>query len=55
MTPKKKRPVELPSTHVLDYPETLSAFERESLAADAMLKAEREEKKQPKSRKTLGA
>lgn len=49
----KKAKVKPNSTRVLDYPETLSEYERESLAAEAMLKAERErEKKTPKARKT---
>ncbi len=34
------------STRVLDYPETLSEYERESLAAEAKLKTE--QKKPPK-------
>jgi hypothetical protein len=33
------------STNVLDYPCVMSGFERESLAAEAKLKAERKEKK----------
>ncbi|HWO32193.1 MAG TPA: hypothetical protein VNO32_25640 [Candidatus Acidoferrum sp.] len=40
------------STNVLDYPCTMSGFERESLAAEAKLKAERKEKKK-KAAKTL--
>jgi len=36
------------STNVLDYPCTMSGFERESLAAEAKLKAEREKQKPPK-------
>jgi hypothetical protein len=37
------------STRPQDYPSTLSGFERESLAAEAKLKAKL--RKQPKSRK----
>jgi hypothetical protein len=49
----KKIKVKPSSTRVLDYPETLSQYERESLAAEAILKAEREaEKKTPRARKT---
>jgi hypothetical protein len=36
------------STSVLDYPCTMSGFERESLAAEAKLKAERKKKKAAK-------
>jgi len=39
------------SPSVLDYPDTMSQYERESLAAEAKLKAEREKKKQPTLRK----
>jgi hypothetical protein len=39
--------MKLPVTRVLDYPETMSEYEKESLAAEARLKAERE-KKPPK-------
>jgi hypothetical protein len=49
----KKTKIESNSTRVLDYSENLSAYERESLAAEATLKAERErEKKAPKAGKT---
>jgi hypothetical protein len=41
MNGKKKRPLKPYSTNVLDYPCTLSGFERESLAAEARLNAER--------------
>jgi hypothetical protein len=51
MNGKKKRPVKLDSIRVLDYPEDMSQYEKESLAAEAILKAEREKKKGPKSRK----
>jgi hypothetical protein len=37
------------STLVLDYPETMAEYERESLAAEAKLKTE--QKKPPKPRK----
>jgi hypothetical protein len=49
MNGKKKRPVKAHSTNVLDYPCTMSGFERESLAAEAKLKADR---KKPKLRKS---
>ena len=39
------------SPSVLDYPDTMSQYEKESLAAEAKLKAEREKKKQPTLRK----
>jgi hypothetical protein len=45
---KKKRLGKPHSTNVLDYPCTMSGFERESLAAEAKLKAD---KKKPKPRK----
>jgi hypothetical protein len=41
MNGKTKRPVKPYSTTVRDYPSTLSGSERESLAAEAKLKAER--------------
>jgi hypothetical protein len=47
-TKKKKRTLMPYSTNVLDYPCTMSGFERESLAAEAKLKAEREKQKPPK-------
>jgi len=43
--PRKKPAVKADSSSVLDYPATLSEYERESLAAEAKLKAERETKK----------
>jgi hypothetical protein len=49
---RKTKP-EPTSTDVLDYPATMSEYERESLAAEAKLKAER--KKRPKGRKTDSA
>jgi hypothetical protein len=52
MTRKRKRPLELPATNVLDYPETMSGFEKESLAAEEKIEADR--KKPPKPRKDLG-
>jgi hypothetical protein len=48
MNGKKKRPLKPYATNVLDYPCPLSGFERESLAAEARLNAEREEQKAPK-------
>jgi hypothetical protein len=45
----RKSPVEPYSTNVLDYPDTMSSSERESLAAEATLAAENKIiKKQPK-------
>jgi hypothetical protein len=49
MNGKKKRPIKPHSTNVLDYPCTMSGFERESLAAEAKLKADK--KKLPEPRK----
>jgi hypothetical protein len=48
--PRKTKP-EPNSTRVLDYSETMSEYERESLAAEAQLKAERT--KPPKPRKRI--
>jgi hypothetical protein len=45
---KKKRLGKPHSTNVLDYPCTMSGFEKESLAAEAKLKLD---KKKPKPRK----
>ena len=45
----RKTKLEQDSTRVLDYPATMSEYERESLAAEAQLKTER--KKLPKPRK----
>jgi len=45
----KKKASQPLSTNVLDYPESMSMYERESLAAEARLAAEREIKKRPKS------
>jgi hypothetical protein len=39
------------STNILDYSVTMSQYERESLVAEAKLKAERKKKKLPQSRK----
>jgi hypothetical protein len=39
------------STRVLDYPESMSEYERESLAAEAHLKAERTEPPKPRKEK----
>jgi hypothetical protein len=39
------------STRVLDYPETMSQYERESLAAEATISAERRKEKPTKPRK----
>ena len=40
----KKKAVPLPSTRVLDHPASLSLYERESLAAEAKLAAEKTKK-----------
>jgi hypothetical protein len=44
----KKKADELPATRILDYPDSMSQYERESLAAEARLAAERKIKKPPK-------
>jgi hypothetical protein len=46
---RRKKTVKPDSTRFLDYPASLSEYERESLAAEATLKAERT--KTPKRRK----
>jgi hypothetical protein len=43
--PRKKPTIKADSPSVLDYPATLSEYERESLAAEAKLKAEQKTKK----------
>jgi hypothetical protein len=43
----KKKAVRLPATSVLDYPSSLSLYERESLAAEAKLDAEKKTKIRP--------
>jgi hypothetical protein len=49
---KKVKPAVKPhSTNVLDYPCTMSGFEKESLAAEAKIVAERRKQKPPKQRK----
>jgi hypothetical protein len=48
----RKKTVKPDSTRFLDYPASLSEYERESLAAEATLKAEREKKKPPKPRES---
>jgi len=47
---KKKAGQPLPFTHLLDYPVSMSDYERESLAAEAKLAADRKINKQPKPR-----
>jgi len=44
----KKKADQHTSFDVLDYPESMSMYERESLAAEARLHAERKIKKRPK-------
>ena len=51
MMPRKPKRESPHSTNILDYPSSMSGFERESLAAEAKLKAERQKKKQPKPEK----
>jgi hypothetical protein len=49
LIPMAKKKADLPaSSNVLDYPESMSMYERESLAAEARLAAERKINKQPK-------
>jgi hypothetical protein len=48
----RKSGIKLDSSRVLDYPACLSEYERESLAAEAKLKAERKKQKPPKPRGT---
>jgi hypothetical protein len=50
MNGKKKRWLLITpnSTNILDYPCMMSLYEKESLAAEAKLKAEREKQKLPK-------
>ncbi|MGA9511509.1 MAG: hypothetical protein WBV55_23000 [Candidatus Sulfotelmatobacter sp.] len=48
----RKSEIKAHSSRVLDYSATMSQFERESLAAEAKLKAERKKKeKTPKPRR----
>jgi hypothetical protein len=49
MNGKKKRwlLIKPNSTNILDYPCMMSMYEKESLAAEAKLKAEREKRKPP--------
>jgi hypothetical protein len=52
--PRKNRPKTRPkahSTNILDYPNGMPMYEKESLAAEAKLKAERKKKKPRKARK----
>jgi len=44
----KKKAGLTPSPNILDYPDSMSLYERESLAAEAKLAAERKIKKRPK-------
>jgi hypothetical protein len=44
----KKKAGQPLSANILDYPSSMSAYERESLAAEAKLAADRKIKKQPK-------
>jgi hypothetical protein len=45
----KKRAEQRHSPNILDYPSGMSEYERESLAAEATLAAERKIRKRPKS------
>jgi hypothetical protein len=53
--PRKSPRIKAYSTRVDDYPAMMSGFERESLAAEAKLKVEREKKKPSKLRNTKKA
>jgi len=44
----KKKAGLTPSPNILDYPDSMSLYERESLAAEAKLAAEKKIKKRPK-------
>jgi len=44
----KKKTDELPASRILDYPDSMSQYERESLAAEARLAADRKIKKKTK-------
>jgi len=44
----KKKAGHAPSRNILDYPDSMSLYERESLAAEARLAAEKKIKKRPK-------
>ena len=45
----KKKADLAPSTNILDYPNSMSQYEKESLAAEAKLAAERKTKKRPEA------
>jgi len=47
-TMAKKKADRPPSPNILDYPSGMSEYERESLAAEAKLAAERKIKKRPR-------
>jgi hypothetical protein len=49
--PRKPPRIKAHSTRVDDYSAMMSGFERESLAAEAKLKAEREKKKRKKKKR----
>ena len=56
--PRKLRKTPAPKAHsvnVLDYPSAMSGFEKESLAAEAKIKAELETQKSPNPRKKRAA
>jgi hypothetical protein len=44
----KKKASQLPSPNILDYPDSMSLYERESLAAEAKLAADKKIRKRPK-------
>jgi hypothetical protein len=48
-----KNKIEAYSPNVLDYPSNMSLWERESLAAEAKLAAERKSKKKPSAKKLI--
>jgi hypothetical protein len=49
---KKKAGRDLPCTNKLDFPESMSDYERESLAAEAKLAANKKIDKRPKTTET---
>jgi hypothetical protein len=46
-----KKKIKVLSTNVNDYPKLMSLYEKESLAAEAILAAERKARKKPAKRK----
>jgi hypothetical protein len=48
-----KNKIKAHSPNLLDYPSNMSTWERESLAAEAKLAAERKSKKKPSTKKLI--